>query len=104
MTETALRFPDIGQADPRPWLRCVCVHREISLLDLAHLLPASTWEDRCHDRPTQEDGLCDHCRADEGCPCCAPAVRGSANGSCRWGTAPKRQLVALDTPCQAVRV
>jgi hypothetical protein len=90
----------IAATEQEPQFRCACVHRDIYTPELAHLLPANPWEHRCKARATQEDGLCDHCRQSEGCPCCAPAVR-SSGGGCRWHGS-NRYLVPLDTPCMAV--
>jgi hypothetical protein len=89
--------------DPCPELRCRCVFREkfIDAPELAHLLNASDYQDRCKQKPTQEDGLCDHCRGEEGCVCCVPLVRGSHSGGCRWHES-NRRLVALTEPCAAL--
>lgn len=89
--------------DPRPQFRCRCVHRELLFPDLAHLLTTSDYEHRCHQRPTQEDGLCDHCRQPEGCACCSPAVVAAPGGGCRWHDS-NRRLVDLTTPCAALEV
>lgn len=82
--------------DPAPWLRCRCVHRHIFIPELAHLLAADPYYDRCGDRPAGEDGLCDHCRLPQG----EPHACGRWPRCCRTEGA-RRLLVPLDMPCQA---
>ena len=81
--------------DPHPEFRCRCVNRTVWIPELAHLLsPADPYVDRCPARPTQEDGLCDHCRQETGtCPTC-----GNDRGCCRHPSQ-RRVLVDLMTPC-----
>jgi hypothetical protein len=80
--------------DPHPEFRCRCVNRIVWIPELAHLLsPADPYYDRCPERPTQEDGLCDHCRQPEGaCTGC------DGRGCCRHPSQ-SRRLVDLATPC-----
>lgn len=40
--------------DPHPELRCACIG--------FGTVPLDPYTGRCHERPTQEDQLCDHCR------------------------------------------
>ena len=80
--------------DPHPEFRCRCVNRTVWIPELAHLLsPADPYVDRCPSRPSQEDGLCDHCRQPEGtCTEC------DGRGCCRHPSQ-NRRLVDLMTPC-----
>lgn len=75
-------------ADPHPEFRCRCCAWGAfgGWLD--------EFNHRCPARPTQEDGLCDHCRQPQGgCGAC-----GDDRGCCRHPKA-QRLLVDLLTPC-----
>jgi hypothetical protein len=79
--------------DPHPEFRCRCVNRTRYPDGLNMLRAADPYVDRCPSRPTQEDGLCDHCRQPEGtCTDC------DGLGCCRHPSQ-NRQLVDLLTPC-----
>lgn len=76
--------------DPHPEFRCRCVNRTRWL---GRAEPANPYYDRCPSRPTQEDGLCDHCRQPEG-----TCIDCDGVGCCRHPSQ-RRQLVDLLTPC-----
>ena len=86
--------------DPAPHFRCRCVHRTVHITTaLAHLLsPADPYYDRCPNRPTAEDGICDHCRPDA-CSVCPPDRL-----ACCLHPTQRRTLVDLTTPCAKVPV
>lgn len=94
--------------DPHPEFRCRCVHRTRrsgSDHEFSFYAGADPYYDRCPHRPTEEDGLCDHCRggirplSDEGwqrvgeCVTCGPSY------PCCLHPSQRRQLVDLMTPC-----
>jgi hypothetical protein len=75
--------------DPRPWLRCRYVYKRNGAF--LHEEP-DLYRNRCHDRPTQEDGLCDHCRGGVCNSYCPVAL-------CCQQPSQQRILVDLQTPC-----
>lgn len=82
-------------ADPHPEFRCRCVHRKTfpgSDHEFSLYGGADPYYDRCPSRPTQEDGMCDHCRQTE-CATCGPDY------PCCLHPSQRRQLVDLMTPC-----
>lgn len=84
---------DPRRADPRPWLRCRCVALEAIRGDPAF------WA-RCPERPTAEDGVCDHCRQPVGA--CTDPLCTIPENCCI--TAPgRRALVDLRQPCAPAR-
>lgn len=86
--------------DPQPMFRCRCVHRMRragSDHEFSFYAGADPYYDRCKQRPTQEDGLCDHCRGPE-CSTCG------ADYECCLHPNQRRMLVDLTTPCLAVAV
>lgn len=84
-----MTWPTIIPADPAPWLRCRCVAPTDGIRPDAYL-------HRCPERPTAEDGLCDHCRQPVGA-CADPACTIPAN--CCIAAAGRRTLVELTEPC-----
>lgn len=83
-------------ADPNPMFRCRCVG----------WMTDDGWQNsymqRCPTRPTQEDGLCDHCRQVDSCtdPLCPDQDGTKGWGCCRQSYA-TRALVDIATPCGA---
>ena len=83
--------------DPQPIFRCRCCAWDANggWLD--------SYNHRCPQRPTQEDGLCDHCRQTG--PCSDPEcvdMDGSRGWGCCLQSYAARAFVDLMTPCYAV--
>jgi hypothetical protein len=81
--------------DPQPMFRCRCVHRMRfagSDHEFSFYAGADPYYDRCPTRPTQEDGMCDHCRPSE-CVTCDDSYE------CCLHPNQRRQIVDLMTPC-----
>lgn len=93
-------------ADPHPEFRCRCVHRtRWADHEFSFYAGADPYYDRCPHRPTEEDGLCDHCRggirplSDEGWHDIGKCFTCGEGYPCCLHPSQWRQLVELTTPC-----
>ena len=96
--------------DPHPEFRCRCVHRRtVPGMDFTRFA-ADPYIDRCRQLPSEEDGLCDHCRggvrplSDEPWRRIGECVTCGEDWRCCLHPSQTRQLVPLMTPCAAVEV
>lgn len=94
--------------DPHPEMRCRCVHRRTfpgSDHEFSFYGGADPYYDRCPVKPTEEDGLCDHCRggirplSDEPWQRIGECVTCGPGWPCCLHESQRRRLVDLTEPC-----